>query len=325
MGCVTSKLDQLPAVCLCRDRCNFLQDALQQSYALADAHIAYMQSLKTVGPALHHFFDQCLKSSSGDDSAFSTEKPPKLRSPLSSPDHSFSSSNSDSHIQFDTDSEEEESGEDFSKYINEIHISCLNQGFLTSYPLSNHDYHANTNQSREINGSGWKTPPPPPPRSTAWDYLNFFDEIYERYELPYSTKPVNEEGADDHLEAQVLKQIHGDEKSTTDYTEEKRETPSGEAVPVKNGDAEVDKVQKKAAIDEPKSQSGKQSVSEVIKELQVLFEKASESGNEVLDMLDTRKFHHHHKKSVYQGSAKIFHMLTSNSSETGTSLLKREY
>ncbi|KAE8717092.1 Detected protein of unknown function [Hibiscus syriacus] len=325
MGCVTSKLDQLPAVCLCRDRCNFIQDALQQSYALADAHMAYMQSLKTLGPALHHFFDQCLKSSSGDDSTVSIEQPPKLRSPLSSPDHSFSSSNSDSHIQFDTDSEEEESGEDFSKYINEIHISYLNQGFLTLYPLSNHDYHANTNQSREISGSGWKTPPPPAPRSAAWDYLNFFDEIYERYELPYfSSKPVKGEGADDRFEAQALKQIHGDEKSTTDYTEEKRENPSREAVPVKNGDAEVDKVQNKAATDEPRNQSGKQSVSEVIKELQALFEKASVSGNEVLDMLDTGKFRYHHKKSFYQGPAKIFHMVTSNSSETESSLPKEK-
>ncbi|GMI82439.1 hypothetical protein like AT1G20530 [Hibiscus trionum] len=318
MGCVTSKLDQLPAVCLCRDRCNFLQDALQQSYALADAHVAYMQSLKTLGPALHHFFDQCLKSKAGGDSAVSTEKPPKLCSPLSSPAHSFSSSTSDSHIQFNTDSEEEESGEDFSKYINEIHSNYLNQGILTSYPLPDQDYHANS-------GSGWKTPPPPAPRSATWDYLNFFDEIYERYELPYfSTKPVkNKEKTDDHLEAQVVKQLHGDKKSSANFTEDKGRNPSGEAVSVKNGDVEIDKVQKKADIDEPKNQSGKQSVSEVIKELQVLFEKASESGNEVLEMLDTGKFRYHHKKSIYQGSAKIFHMITSNSSET-ESLLSKE-
>ncbi|XP_039052789.1 nitrate regulatory gene2 protein-like [Hibiscus syriacus] len=325
MGCVTSKLDQLPAVCLCRDRCNFLQDALQQSYALADAHLAYMQSLKTLGPALQHFFDQCLKSSSGDDSAVSIELPPKILSPLSSPDNSFSSSNSDSHIQFDTDSEEEESGEDFSKCSNEIHISYLNQGFLTSYPMSNHDYHASTNQSIEISGSGWKTPPPPAPRSAAWDYLNFFDEIYERHELPYfSSKPVKGERADDYLEAHVLNQIHGDEKSTADYTEEKRENPSREAVPVKNRDAEADKVQNKVVTDEPKNQSGKQSVSEVIKELQVLFEKASESGNEVLDLLDTGKFRYHHKKYFYQGPAKMFHMVTSNSSEKESSLPKEK-
>ncbi|MBA0565737.1 hypothetical protein Golob_010598 [Gossypium lobatum] len=327
MGCVTSKLDQLPAVTLCGDRCNFLQDALLQSYAFADAHVAYMQSLTTLGPALHRFFDQCLKSSSGDEPAVSDEKPPKRRSPLSSPGHSFSSSNSDSHIQFDTDLEDEETGEDFSKYINEIHLNYLNQGILTSYPLPNHDYHSNTNQSREISGSGWKTPPPPAPRSTAWDYLNLFDDIYERYELPYfSSKEVKDKGGvHEHLEAQAVKQVHGDEKSSANCTKEKRENPRGIAVPVKNGDAEngkkadsshIDKVQKKADINEPKNRSGKQSASEVIKELQVLFEKVSESGNGVLNMLDTGKFRYHHKKSVYQGTTKVFHLITTNSWKT---------
>ncbi|XWS24582.1 hypothetical protein CRYUN_Cryun28dG0115300 [Craigia yunnanensis] len=333
MGCTTSKLDHLPAVSLCRDRCNFLEDALQQSYALADAHVAYMQSLKTLGPTLH-FFGQSLKSRSGDESAVSTEKPPKQPSPLSSPDHSLSSSNSDSHIQFDTDSEEEETGKDSSRSFNQIHPNYLNHGILTSYSLPNHNYHPNTYQNSEFNGSGWKTPPPPAPRSGAWDYLNFFDEIYERYELPYSSSKAekNKEGAHD-LEAQQLeKQIHGDEKSSANYTKEKREeNSSGEAVPIKNGDAEnkkkvdseMEKVQKRTELNEPKNQSGKQSVSEVMKELQVLFEKASESGNEVLKMLDTGKFRYHHKKSVYQGSTKMFHMITSNSLET-ESLLSKE-
>ncbi|KAK8705731.1 hypothetical protein V6N13_049325 [Hibiscus sabdariffa] len=61
-----------------------------------------------------------------------------------------------------------------------------------------------------------------------------------------------------------------------------------------------------------------------MKELQLLFDKASESGNEVLNMLDTGKFRYHHKKSVYQGSTKIFHMITSNSSETELLLSKEK-
>ncbi|XVE56265.1 hypothetical protein DITRI_Ditri03aG0224500 [Diplodiscus trichospermus] len=334
MGCATSKLDQLPAVSLCRDRCNFLEDALQQSYALADAHVAYMQSLMTLGPTLHHFFAQSLKSTSGDDSAVSTEKPPKQPSPLSSPEHSLSSSNSDSHIQFDTDSEEEETGKDFIRSFNQMHPNYLNHGILTSYSLPNRNYHANTYQNSEFNGSGWKTPPPPAPRSEAWDYLNFFDEIYERYELPYSSSKAEKNKEEAHnLEAQQqVKQIHGDGKSSAKDTKEKRkENTSGEAVPVKNGDAEnkkkvdseTEKVQKRTDLNEPKNQSGKQSVSEVMKELQVLFEKASESGNEVLKMLDTGKFRYHHKNSVYQGSTKMFHMITSNSLET-ESLLSKE-
>ncbi|XWS20869.1 hypothetical protein CRYUN_Cryun30bG0006100 [Craigia yunnanensis] len=331
MGCATSKFDQLPAVSLCRDRCNFLDDALQQSYALADAHVAYMQSLKILGPTLYHFFDQSLKSTSGDDSTVSTEKKPKQPSPLSSPDHSLSRSNSDSHIHFDTDSEEEETGKDFSRSFNQIHPNYLNHDILTSYSLPNHNYYANTYQNSEFSVSGWKTPPPPAPRNATWDYLNFFDEIYE---LPYSSSKAvkNKEGAHDLGAQQLVKQIHGDEKSSANYTKEKRETnSSGETVPVKNSnaenkkkvDSEMEKVQKRTDSNEPKNQSGKQNVSEVMKELQVLFEKASESGNEVLKMLDTGRFFYHHKKSVYQGSTKMFHMITSNSSET-ESLLSKE-
>ncbi|XP_039024353.1 protein ALTERED PHOSPHATE STARVATION RESPONSE 1-like [Hibiscus syriacus] len=311
MGCAASKLDHLPAVSLCRDRCHFLDGALQQSYALADAHVAYMQSLKNLGPALRLFFDQILKSTSGDDSAV---KPPKQATPPSSPDHSLSSSNSDSHIQFDTDLEEEETDKDFGSSFNQIN---------TSY----HNYHGNTNQNCEFINSGWKTPPPPAPRSAAWDYLNFFDELYERYELPSSLSQSvkNKEGSHD-IEAHPVKQIHRDEKSSTNHRKTKREeNQNGEAIPLKNSGAPESEKKGDTPTDlnEPRNQSDERSVSKVMEELQALFEKASESGNEVLKMLDTGNFRYHHKKSVYQGSTKIFHMITSNSLET-ESLLSKE-
>lgn len=337
MGCAASKIDQLPAVSLCRDRCNFLEEALQQSYALADAHVAYMHSLKILGPTLHHFFNQGFKSTSDNDSAVSSEKSPNQPSQLSSPDHSISSSNSDSHIQFDTDtdSEEEETGKDFSRSFNQIHSNHLNHGSLTSYSLPAHNYHANTYPNSDFSVSGWKTPPPPAPMSTAWDYLNFFDEIYERYELPYSsTKAVKKKEEARHdlgggAQRQV-EQVHGDEKSSANHIKEKRE-PSGETVPLKKSDAdnkkkedsEMVKVQKRTDLnDQLKNQSGKQSVPEVMKELQVLFEKASESGTEFLKILDTGKFRYQHKKSVYLGSSKMFQKITSNSSETESLLYK---
>ncbi|PPD91868.1 hypothetical protein GOBAR_DD11178 [Gossypium barbadense] len=277
MGCAASKLDQLPAVSFCRDRCDFLDDTLRQSYALADAHLAYMQSLKTLSPTLRHFFDQCFKSTSGNDSADSTEKPPKQASPLSSPDRSLSSSNSDSHIQFDTDLEEDEADKDFSTSLNEIHSSYHNHGILTSYSLPNPNYHA----------------------------------------------VKNKEGSNGD-EAQLVKQIHGEENSSANDRKAKgEEKPRGETVSVKKKvDSATEKVEKTTDLKEPKVQNGKQSVSEVMKELQVLFEKASESGNEVLKMLDTGKFRYHHKKSVYQGSTQILHIITSNSSETETLLSK---
>ncbi|GMP64422.1 hypothetical protein CsSME_00025711 [Camellia sinensis var. sinensis] len=60
MGCTGSKLDDLPAVALCRERCSFLDEAIHQRYVLAEAHMAYLHSLKAVGLSLHRFFSQDL-------------------------------------------------------------------------------------------------------------------------------------------------------------------------------------------------------------------------------------------------------------------------
>ncbi|KAJ6409997.1 hypothetical protein OIU84_009485 [Salix udensis] len=85
MGCTTSKLDDLPAVALCRERCTYLDDAIQQRFALAEAHIAYIHSLKRIGE---------------DIKAVGSSSPKK--------GHQYSHSNSGSHIQFDTDEDDED-------------------------------------------------------------------------------------------------------------------------------------------------------------------------------------------------------------------------
>ncbi|KAE9448648.1 hypothetical protein C3L33_19458, partial [Rhododendron williamsianum] len=60
MGCSGSKLDDLPAVALCRERCRFLEEAIRQRYDLAESHRSYLHSLKTVGVSLNRFFDRDL-------------------------------------------------------------------------------------------------------------------------------------------------------------------------------------------------------------------------------------------------------------------------
>ncbi|KAG2318563.1 hypothetical protein Bca4012_055228 [Brassica carinata] len=57
MGCTSSKLDDLPAVALCRERCAFLEAAIQQRYLLAESHVAYTHSLKGIGRSLHLFIN----------------------------------------------------------------------------------------------------------------------------------------------------------------------------------------------------------------------------------------------------------------------------
>ncbi|GLT96877.1 hypothetical protein SLE2022_144700 [Rubroshorea leprosula] len=122
MGCTSSKLDDLPAVELCRERCGFLDEAIRQRYALAEAHVAYIHSLKLIGQSLHNFIEHdfgLFAGSSAEPSSPKLNLPPlKKGDPLEDgpsspkkPDVSHHShSNSGSHIQFHSDSEDDDSG-----------------------------------------------------------------------------------------------------------------------------------------------------------------------------------------------------------------------
>ncbi|XP_022726475.1 nitrate regulatory gene2 protein-like isoform X2 [Durio zibethinus] len=65
MGCSSSKLDDLQVVALCRERCAFLDEAIQQRFALAEAHVAYTASLKLFGQSLNDFVEHDFGTSSG--------------------------------------------------------------------------------------------------------------------------------------------------------------------------------------------------------------------------------------------------------------------
>ncbi|GMI88002.1 hypothetical protein like AT4G35240 [Hibiscus trionum] len=122
MGCSSSKLDDLPAVALCRERCSFLEEAIKQRFALAEAHVAYTASLKLFGQSLNNFVDHDF----GTSSAALSPPPPspsKLKSKALDPVHVGSSppkkagvshhhthSNSGSHLHFHSDSDEDDSG-----------------------------------------------------------------------------------------------------------------------------------------------------------------------------------------------------------------------
>ncbi|XP_076912947.1 uncharacterized protein LOC143571375 [Bidens hawaiensis] len=107
MGCVGSKPDESPAVALCKQRCTFLDVAIHQRYALAEAHLAYCHSLKNVGLSLHRFFD--IHSASVHDGRPSPvlNLPPQRKV---EPHHSHSNSGS-SHIHFHSDSDDDDDGD----------------------------------------------------------------------------------------------------------------------------------------------------------------------------------------------------------------------
>ncbi|KAK8370715.1 hypothetical protein V6Z12_A01G195800 [Gossypium hirsutum] len=121
MGCSSSKLDDLPAVALCRERCSFLDEAIQQRFALAEAHVAYTASLKLFGQSLNNFVDNDFGTSSGALPP-SPPSPNKLKSKAVDPvqvgssspkkdviSHHHSHSHSGSHLHFDSGSDEDDS------------------------------------------------------------------------------------------------------------------------------------------------------------------------------------------------------------------------
>ncbi|XWS62579.1 hypothetical protein CRYUN_Cryun06bG0023100 [Craigia yunnanensis] len=120
MGCSSSKLDDLPAVALCRERCTFLDEAIQQRFALAEAHVAYTASLKLFGQSLNNFIEHDFGTSSGGLPP--PLSPNKLKSKAVDPvevgssspkkgaiSHHHSRSNSGSHLHFHSDSDEDDS------------------------------------------------------------------------------------------------------------------------------------------------------------------------------------------------------------------------
>lgn len=318
MGCNTSRLDRLPAVALCRDRCKLLEEALRQSYALADAHLAYMESLKTLGPALHSFFDRIEDSGYDDHSGdlpkngndaidetnFRTSSPP-----AATPNHSSSSSSgSDSgpRIQLHSD---DGTAKDFEN---------SNQNRYESYDYFRHDavspapdnvifmnyvhplYAPFSPPLTNSSGySGPKPPSPPPPSSSAWDFMNFF-EMYEKYEVLYSPSPdkkvesekergTQSESAKKEIngEVKVHKAENGEAKNGGDSREKKLTSENKPPAP-KDGSSS-------AKVKSPKC------VSEVTKEIQILFQRASDSGIPILEMLDVGKLRYHRKITVNPG------------------------
>ncbi|XAR73045.1 hypothetical protein NMG60_11019897 [Bertholletia excelsa] len=161
MGCASSKLDDQPAVALCRERCSFLDEAIQQRYKLAEAHLAYMHSLKAVGGSLRRFFDQDLGYSAAGPPSPVLNLPPQRKGdtePSGEPPqkaiHQHSHSNSGSHLHFQSDSDLEDSVSEsplhhYSEDISPLHP--YNQGSyadpeaLNSYPAEYMNMNMNIN------------------------------------------------------------------------------------------------------------------------------------------------------------------------------------
>lgn len=153
MGCAGSKLDDLPAVGLCRERCACLDEAIRQRYALADAHVAYISSLSRIAHSLHEFFE-LTQSAPGQFSPVPNFPPDRKVSGAATSaapaapkgvvggggrGHSYSSSGS--HLQFPSGSDDESGSESFSLH----HSGHTSPGHIHG----GHVEHTNPNQVEE--------------------------------------------------------------------------------------------------------------------------------------------------------------------------------
>ncbi|VVA99365.1 unnamed protein product [Arabis nemorensis] len=252
MGCTNSKLDDLPAVALCRDRCSFLEAAIQQRYALAESHVAYTQSLKGIGNSLHSFINHHHRFA-GDDPE---EDSPKKAKPKIT--HSDSGSG---HLEFDSDSDEIDSDhssplhhhlddEDpgFTGYSNSgpyLHMNYMKNSSMPpsvvyeQRPSSPQRVYVGESSSSNYNpylyppnwsnpspnyGPGSSKPPPPPTTSEAWDFLNLFDYSYTPSRDLRELR--EEEGIPDLEEVdEVVKEVQGKQKLVAAV--EDKEEPAG--------------------------------------------------------------------------------------------------
>ncbi|KAK4276459.1 hypothetical protein QN277_014606 [Acacia crassicarpa] len=302
MGCNSSRLDLLPAVSLCRDRCKFVDEALRQSYFLADAHLAHMHSLKTLGPALHSFFHHHEDPGDHADHGIISNLP---RSPplAASPDHA-SSSSSDSDLHVHSHSESSETDKDF-QFLNPTRYDYINRD-----PAPDDLVFVNYMQplyppfSPPLPNS--KPPSPPPPGSSAWDFLNLF-ETFEKYEVRYSpSRDIKEEKSKKSQRSTE----HGSKNKATEAVDGS-DNGRGKTGRAENVVDSTEKEQREAKDSgKPAKVNSAKGVSEIMEEIQILMERASESGRPVLGMLDVGKLRHHRGIAVNSVSCKMMHVFT---------------
>lgn len=89
MGVTNSKAERSNALKLCKERKRFIKQAIDSRYALAAAHVSYVQSLRNIGIALRRYAEaEVLIETSVSVSGTEPDKTPSHSSyPSPSPSH----------------------------------------------------------------------------------------------------------------------------------------------------------------------------------------------------------------------------------------------
>lgn len=186
-------------------------------------------------------------------------------------------------------------------------------------------------------GSSSKPPPPPPspPRASAWDFLNPFqteDKYYSQYTPSRDSREVREEEGipdledEDYFQHEVVKEVQVDQKFAGDGRGKHHSKAAEEGIsrameepdvamyqtrPTASVESDrgvqydVHVVDKKVVGDEDgrgkeaafKGRGG--DVFEVVKEIEAQFQRASESGSEIAQLLEVGKLPYHRKHGKF--------------------------
>lgn len=171
-----------------------------------------------------------------------------------------------------------------------------------------------------------KVPPPPPspPKNSTWDFLNpfeTFEKYYPAYNPSHDSREVREEEGIPDLEDEddeVVKEVHVDQKLVDSGKNSYSKTVASEQDARVANVADLQHTVYQNAVDaeerskdrgntnEFKPRGGFKDDLEVVKEIQVQFERASESGNDLAKFLEVGKLPYNRKHSNHHGKDLIF-------------------
>ncbi|KAK4417228.1 protein ALTERED PHOSPHATE STARVATION RESPONSE 1 [Sesamum alatum] len=166
MGISNSKVERSNALKLCKERKRFIKQAIDSRYALAAAHVSYVQSLRNIGIALRRYAEaEVLVETSLSASATELDK---------TPSHSSYPSPSPSHVGGASDSPVL-NGSPLSPSTARVSYMRSSGASALTVRLSPTPRNAYVEEGE----FSMPPPPPPPPESGAsWDYFDPADESF---------------------------------------------------------------------------------------------------------------------------------------------------
>ncbi|CAN6911082.1 hypothetical protein HID58_040255 [Brassica napus] len=213
MGCTSSKLDDLPAVALCRERCSFLEAAIHQRYLLSESHVAYTNSLRGIGHSLHLFINHHHRFIASGGANGEGGASPRLNLPphrKGDPDEEEKSpkkaklpsgSGSDSgHLEFDSDSDSDYDEEGHLDLDSDSlhHLSPQHHHHLNHFPIhepymdqqqQQPGYNPYPNPEMMTHHHQQQLPPPPAYSGGSYMHMNYMKNKSMPPSVIYEQRP----------------------------------------------------------------------------------------------------------------------------------------